>query len=115
MHLCDSYFITSYTYENKPQLSNLTQMAMTCDDLPTQFKQIITQPKRLIWNWNFHNRILWVIWFNQKYLATVVQSYPSGHDLSWSSHPIKTNICHSAKTWYIQLKLLEYDPMDYLI
>ena len=42
--------ITSSTYENKPQLSNLTQKAMTCDDLPTQFKQIRTQPKRLIWN-----------------------------------------------------------------
>ena len=90
MHLCDSYFITSYTYENKPQLSNLTQMAMTCDDLPTQFKQIITQPKHLIWNWNFHNRILWVIWFNKKYLA------------QWSNHTQVAMTYHDLAT---QLKL----------
>ena len=51
MQLCDTFFITSYTHETQPQLSNLTQVAMTYNDLPAQFEQIyITQPKHLIWN-----------------------------------------------------------------
>ena len=45
----------------------------------------------------------------------MVQPYPTGHDLQWPSHPIKTNTYNSAKIRDIELKLSEYDQMDYLM
>ena len=46
MQLYDTLFITRYAHETQPQLSTLTQVAVTYNDLATQLIQIyIAQPK----------------------------------------------------------------------
>ena len=103
-----------FNWKDVGQWTNHIQVVMTYNDLATQLKQIyITQPKHEIFNWNFQNMIQSDL--IKKTNHYFVQPYPSGHDLQWSSRPIKTNIYNSAKTWDIELKLSECNQTGHLI
>ena len=85
--------------------SHLTSFVMTYHDLATQLNQtFISQPNLDGSPGNFQHMTT-----VGKQIWSDPQSDPTSptlicHNLSWSSHPIKSNLLISAKSWWISMK-----------